>query len=51
MSLSTSINIKTDEKIDANQFSQVRRADQMAEMRNYFQRLDRAGLGKNHVGT
>lgn len=45
------IDLKTNEKFDLNQIISDRPIDQLKNLSNYFYKFDRAGLGKNFVGT
>lgn len=51
ISSATAINLKTYEKSDLTQIVSDRPIDQLNNLPNYFYKFDRAGLGKNFVGT
>lgn len=51
ISLSTPINIKTNEQIQQNQLIQGGNIDQLKNITNYFYKFNRAGIGKNFIAT
>jgi hypothetical protein len=51
ISQSNPIDIVTGQKIEHERLVQTKRVDQLMSVNNYFYRLDRAGVGKNHLAT
>jgi len=51
LSSSNPIDIKTNQKIEQDRLIQAQEVDKIPNVNHYFYKLDRAGIGKNHIAT